>query len=123
MHSTETAALEFLDRTIQILDRGNLPISIFLDLSKAFDTLDHHILCKNLEYYGIIGTALHWFSNYLENRSQFVLYDNVCSKPLPIKTGFHKDPYLDLFFLLFIQMTCTKHLPSSNQFSMLMIQL
>ena len=72
LHSTETAALVFIARIINILDNGELPISIYLDLSKAFHTLDHNILCHKLEYYGISGTHLIWFQDYLTNRSQFV---------------------------------------------------
>ena len=57
-HSTELAALELIDRVIQHLDKGETPISVFLDLSKAFETLDHSILLSNLEYYGIRDNAL-----------------------------------------------------------------
>ena len=59
--STETAALEFIDIIHQFLDSGKIPISIYLDLSKAFDTLDHGTLLHKLKYYGIRGTALNWF--------------------------------------------------------------
>ena len=52
-HSTEMATIELTDSLFQNLDMGKLPISIFLDLSKAFDTLDHNILFKKLEHYGI----------------------------------------------------------------------
>ncbi len=52
-HSTEYATLELVDRITLELDKMNTPISIFLDLSKAFDTLDHQILIKKKEYYGL----------------------------------------------------------------------
>ena len=70
-HSTELAALELIDRIIQYLDKGETPISVFLDLSKAFDTLDHSILLSKLEYYGIRNNALKLFKNYLSNRKQY----------------------------------------------------
>ena len=60
-HSTEHAVLEVLDRITSSLDSGNTPINIFLDLSKAFDTINHKILLAKLKYYGICGTSLNWF--------------------------------------------------------------
>ena len=72
LHSTETAALEFVDRIIKFLDTGKLPISIFIDLSKAFDTLNHQILIEKLAYYGITGITLNWFRSYLTNKTQYV---------------------------------------------------
>ena len=56
MHSTEYAALELIDRIITQMDKDELPINIYLDLSKAFDTIDHSILINKLEYNGIKGS-------------------------------------------------------------------
>ena len=61
-----------MDRVISALDNKDLPISIFMDLSKAFDTLDHTTLLHKLRYYGINGMTLNWFYSYLSNRSQYV---------------------------------------------------
>ena len=52
-HSTDYAALELIDRLITKMDRNEVPINIYLDLSKAFDTIDHFILIDKLKYYGI----------------------------------------------------------------------
>ena len=57
-HSTELAALEFTDKIITNLDQGKLPLAIFLDLSKAFDTIDHSTLLNEQYHYGVRGTAL-----------------------------------------------------------------
>jgi retron-type reverse transcriptase len=57
-HSTEYAALEVVDRVLSDMDHGKLPIAIYIDLSKAFDTIDHDILVNKLNYYGIKGTPL-----------------------------------------------------------------
>ena len=56
LHSTETASLEITDMITKELDNGKLPTEIFLDLSKACDTLDHKILLKNRKHYRIKGT-------------------------------------------------------------------
>ena len=52
-HSTELATIELVDRVLHSFDNKELPLTIFMDLSKAFDTLDHNILLKKLRYYGI----------------------------------------------------------------------
>ena len=67
--------LELIDRITQHLDKGTTPINVYLDLSKAFDTLDHNILLHKLKYYGIEGTALRLFESYLNERQQYVDLD------------------------------------------------
>ena len=68
-HSTELAALELIDRIHKSMDNGQIPVSIFLDLSKAFDTLDHTILLSKLKYYGIKNKAFQWFNSSLKQAS------------------------------------------------------
>ena len=68
-----------IDRATSVLDSGNSAVAIFLDLSKAFDTLNHVILIEKLHYYGINNLELSWFSSYLSNRSQYVEIDHVKS--------------------------------------------
>jgi retron-type reverse transcriptase len=63
--STELAIIELVNKITKEIDNGKYTIGIFLDLSKAFDTIDHKILISKLEYYGIRGIARLWFENYL----------------------------------------------------------
>ena len=86
-HSTEYAALELVDRIITHKDKKEVPINIFLDLSKAFDTIDHTILLDKLRYYGIHDTALLLLNSYLNNRKQYVVFDDTKSEILPITVG------------------------------------
>ena len=63
-HSTELAALNLVDELTYKLDRGIIPMNIYIDLSKAFDTLAHEILSK-LEHYGVKGEAINVIRSYL----------------------------------------------------------
>ena len=76
---------------------------IFLDLSKAFDTLDHDIIVSKLSRYGIRGAALDWFKNYLSDRNQYVSNSNFKSSLKHISTGVPQGSILGpLLFILYI---------------------
>ena len=70
--STHTAIFQFTKQILESLEDGTVPLGLFLDLSKAYDTLNHEILLRKLELYGIRGTALKWIASYLSKRSQKV---------------------------------------------------
>ena len=67
-HNCEHAVSELISAVLKGLQQKEYTLGVFLDLSKAFDTLDHQILLKKLSRYGIRGTALNWFASYLSNR-------------------------------------------------------
>ena len=62
-------------------------LGVFIDLSKAFNTVDHQILIKKLQYYGIDGTALEWFKSYLSNRKQHISSQDISKSCLDIICG------------------------------------
>lgn len=67
---TELAIYDFADKITKAIDHGKFTVGIFLDLSKAFNTVNHKILIGKLKHYGIRGAAKKWFENYLYNRVQ-----------------------------------------------------
>ena len=69
-HSTELAALHLVNDLTKQMDTGKVPTNIYIDLSKAFDTLDHSILLDKLNYYGIRGVANNLLHSYISNRYQ-----------------------------------------------------
>ena len=94
--------LELVDRTIYTLDKDETPINIFLDLSKAFDTLNHTILLNKLHHYGIRDGSLNLFKSYLQNRKQYVVINNAKSETLDITTGVPQGSILGpLLFIIY----------------------
>ena len=76
-HSTESALLKVTNDILLALDKGDVTVLTLLDLSAAFDTVDHEILFSTLQsHFGIFGSALAWFRSYLTNRSQSVHIEN-----------------------------------------------
>ena len=83
------------------LDDGKYSAGVFVDLKKASDTVDHNILLKKLDYYGVRGIANEWFASYLKNRKQFVSIGGHISSTQVIQTGVLQGSVLGpLVFLL-----------------------
>ena len=79
-HSTTHTLLELLEELYSNLDQGSTCTGIFLDLTKAFDTIDHDILLFKLQHYGFRGKKKDWFSSYLKNGKQFTIANGESSK-------------------------------------------
>ena len=85
------------------IDNNKFSCGVFIDLQKAFDTVDHDILLKKLEYYGIRGIANNWFRSYLSNRKQFVSIDGFESQVTKMDLGVPQGSVLGpLLFLIYI---------------------
>lgn len=102
-HSTESALLFCTKHIFDTLDAGEFGCSIFIDLKKAFDTVDHTILLSKLDFYGVRGTALDWFRSFLADRSQFVSVSGIRSKVKHMPHGVPQGSVLGpLLFLLYV---------------------
>ena len=102
-HSTYMPMISMLDKITSAKDQSLYSLALFLDLKKAFDTVQFQILLAKLNWYGIRGTPLKLFESYLSNRKQFVSYNGHDSSYLVIKTGVPQGSILGpLLFLLYI---------------------
>ena len=87
LHSTEFAAVKLADYISKQMESGKIPCSLYIDLSKAFDTLCYDILLHKLRYYDFSGIELKLLRCYLRNREQYVKYNNYQSELIDISTG------------------------------------
>jgi Reverse transcriptase (RNA-dependent DNA polymerase) len=119
-HSTETAILSTLDHIYHSFDLGMSTVLVSLDLSAAFDTVDHFILLNRLQTsFGLPGTVLAWFQSYLSCRTQSVRLGNYSSSPLEsLKAQFLA--HCSSLFTLYPPRISTQLIQSAND-SMLMI--
>ena len=101
--STSHALIHLINRISSAIDQRETTVGVFLDLSKAFDTLDDQILFTKLEHYGIRDVALQWIKNYFSCRQQFVQINQTCSSRQTVKCEVPQGSILGpLFFILYI---------------------
>ena len=101
--STAHSLIEITENIKESIDNGKYGCGVFIDLKKAFDTVNHKILLTKLEHYGIRGPILKWFESYLTDRKQSVFYKGKSSDILSITCGVPQGSVLGpLLFLLYI---------------------
>ena len=102
-HSTSHAIITLVEKVSRALDSGKVIVGVFLDLKKAFDTVDHEILLDKLNSYGINKNLHAWFESYLHNRSQFVFHNNNKSETKHITHGVPQGSILGpLLFIIYV---------------------
>ena len=101
-HSTATALIQMYDNWIQEVDRGNMVGVMMVDLSAAFDMVDHPLLLQKLKLLGLEDDSLAWMNSYLSGRSQSVLVDGCLSPPLDVECGVPQGSILGpLLYIIF----------------------
>ena len=112
LHSTTTCLTHVTNSILNNIDKGLLTGLVFLDLSKAFDTLDHCLMLEKLSNFGFDRSAVQWFKSYLLERSQSICMNGVCSEPQSISFGVPQGSVLGpLLFIMYVN-----DLPSAIKF-------
>ena len=87
--STEHDLLKFTDGILKCFDDNKVGITTFIDLSKAFDCVDHKILSTKIKRYGVHSPPRQWINSYLSNREHFVSWNQIQSTSLNLRGSFH----------------------------------
>ena len=120
-HSTTDAIHTLTCDALRGFDDNASCLSVYLDMSKAFDTINHNILLNKLNHYGIRGIALQWFRSYLSQRTQYVRYNGVKSELYDISYGVPQGSVLGTAYCsLYIQMTYQTQSCTEKPFFLLM---
>ena len=102
-HSTKHALVELIDKIHDVFNKNSYTLGKFIDLSLAFDTVDHEILLKKLYLYCVLGNSLKWFDSYLSNRKQYIEYCKISTDLLDIKCGIPQGSILGpLLFIIYV---------------------
>ena len=101
--STEHALLKFTDDVLQAFDNKKITVATFMDLSKAFDCVNHNILLSKLDTYGVPRSAIAWIKSYLTDREHFVIWNQTESPTLKLNIGVPQGSILGpLLFLVYV---------------------
>ena len=102
-NSTSTALIQITEKIKESIDKSKYGCGIFIDLPKAFDSVNHSILLSKMEHYGVRDTALEWFKSYLSNRKQYVYSNGESSQLKDITCGVPQGSVLGpLLFLIYM---------------------
>ena len=106
-HSTDRALITLIDSIYDSFNQNKYTLGVFIDLSKAFDTVNHNILIDKLNSYGIKSNSLKWFSSYLSNRKQFVQAGAIKTSSLDSICGVSQGSILGpLLFIIYVNDFC-----------------
>uniref|UniRef100_A0A669CB82 Reverse transcriptase domain-containing protein n=1 Tax=Oreochromis niloticus TaxID=8128 RepID=A0A669CB82_ORENI len=105
--STALALIDLMEKITECMDNKRFALSVFLDLKKAFDTVNHEILLKKLERYGFRGVVLEWLKSYVGNRQQYVQINEYKSNLMDIACGVPQGSVLGpKMFIMYLNDIC-----------------